>query len=99
MAAVIYPPECLKYIDSALLKSKPHTIPRQFQPKPRCPMFDCHVFSAVDWEEQSNSTARLQNEGDPVTFPPNKNCRFTILKTEPLLNPLADSAQTQRSSG
>jgi len=23
MAAVIYPPECLKYIDSALLKSKP----------------------------------------------------------------------------
>jgi len=31
--------------------------------------------------------------------PPQKNHRFTIFKTEPLLSPLADSAQTQPSRG
>jgi hypothetical protein len=41
----------------------------------------------------------LQNEGNPTIFPPNKNCQFTLLKTELLLNPLADSAQTQPRSG
>jgi hypothetical protein len=61
-------------------------------------MVDCHVFRARDLAEQSNSTARLQNEGNPTTFPSNKNCRFSLLKTEPLLNPLANSAQTQQSS-
>jgi hypothetical protein len=78
-------------------KQSHHAIPQPFQPKPHRPTFDCHVFCAGDQAERSNSTAWLQNEGNPTTLHPNKNHQFSIFKTNPLLGPLADSTQTQPS--
>jgi hypothetical protein len=34
-------------------KRRRHAIPRPFQPKPRRPTFDCHVFRDCDWADRS----------------------------------------------
>jgi hypothetical protein len=54
-------------------------MPRPFQPKPRCPTFDCHVFRDCDRADRLIQTAWLKNEGDPPPPPHNEYCRFPLL--------------------
>ncbi len=77
------PPYNKKIVPNPLKKCSRHAIPWPFQTKPLRPLFDCHIGCVGNRAERSNSTARLQNEGDPTPPPPNKNCQFSLFKTEP----------------